>query len=99
MINTIPCFDFLVYKPAVVKHLAYFNLNNKDMKAKDTLYIFVAAIIVGIISSISTFVVSIDTAKYIEENVVNYDKLDSILDVRLGSGCDLYVDSCEVYYK
>lgn len=66
------------------------------MKAKDTLYIFVAAIIVGIISSISTFVVSIDTSNYIKENSITYDKLDSILDVRLGSGCGLYVDSCDV---
>ena len=67
------------------------------MKVKDTIYIFVAAIIVGVISSISTFVVSIDTGKYIKENVVTYDKLDSILDVRLGSGCDLSIDSCDVY--
>ena len=66
------------------------------MKVKDTIYIFVAAIIVGVISSISTFVVSIDTDKYIKENVVTYDKLDSILDVRLGSGCDLSIDSCDV---
>lgn len=67
------------------------------MKVKDTIYIFVAAIIVGIISSISAFVVSIDTSKYIKENVVTYDKLDSILDVRLGSGCDLSIDSCDAY--
>lgn len=67
------------------------------MKVKDTIYIFVAAIIVGVISSISTFIVSIDTGKYIKENVVTYDKLDSILDVRLGSGCDLSIDSCDAY--
>lgn len=71
------------------------------MKVKDTIYIFVAAIIivviVDIISSISTFAVSIDTYKYIKENIVTYDKLDSILDVRLGSGCDLSIDSCDVY--
>ena len=67
------------------------------MKVKDTIYIFVAAIIVDIMSSISAFVVSIYTGKYIKENVVTYDKLDSILDVRLGSGCDLEMDSCDVY--
>lgn len=67
------------------------------MKVKDTIYIFVASIIIGVISSISTFIVSIGTNKYIKENVITYDKLDSILDVRLGSGCDLYVDSCDIY--
>lgn len=67
------------------------------MKVKDTIYIFVVAITVGIISSISAFIVSIDTDKYIKENVITYDKLDSILDVRLGSGCDLSIDSCDVY--
>lgn len=67
------------------------------MKVKDTIYIFVVAITVGIISSISAFIVSIDTSKYIKENVITYDKLDSILDVRLGSGCDLSIDSCDAY--
>lgn len=66
------------------------------MKVKDTIYIFVASIIIGVISSISTFIVSVGTNKYIKENVITYDKLDSILDVRLGSGCDLYVDSCDI---
>lgn len=80
-----------------MKRLAYFNLNDKDMKVKDTIYIFVASIIIGVISSISTFIVSVGTNKYIKENVITYDKLDSILDVRLGSGCDLYVDSCDIY--
>lgn len=67
------------------------------MKVKDTIYIFVASIIIGVISSISTFIVSVGTNKYIKENVITYDKLDSILDVRLGSGCDLSIDSCDVY--
>lgn len=67
------------------------------MKVKDTIYIFVTLIIIGVISSISAFIVSIDTGKYIKENVVTYDKLDSTLDVRLGSGCDLSIDSCDAY--
>lgn len=38
---------------------------------------------------------TLDTNTYIKRNIVDKAELDSILDVRLGSGCDLYVDSCD----
>lgn len=40
------------------------------------------------------FTVSIDN--YIKHDVINKVELDSILDARLGSGCDLSMDSCDV---
>lgn len=52
----------------------------------------------GFIMSISIivlyFTVSIDN--YIKHDVINKVELDSILDARLGSGCDLSMDSCDV---
>lgn len=40
--------------------------------------------------------VTLDTNTYIRRNIVDKAELDSILDVRLGSGCDLSIDSCDV---
>lgn len=54
---------------------------------------FIACII--IIISVSYYFI-IDTNVYIRNNIVNKAELDSILDVRLGSGCDLSIDSCDV---
>jgi hypothetical protein len=40
----------------------------------------------------------ISTDNYIRHDVVNKVELDSILDARLGSGCDLSMDSCDAQY-
>lgn len=42
--------------------------------------------------------VTLDTNTYIRRNIFDKAELDSILDVRLGSGCDLSIDSCDVQY-
>lgn len=78
------------------------------MKRVDLFLSTLIAFIIGVILSaiISSFFVLDDinryikinvvTYEYIKRNVITYDKLDSILDVRLGSGCDLSIDSCDV---
>ena len=48
------------------------------------------------VTTIVMFYFIVDTNVYIKHNIVNKAELDSILDVRLGSGCDLYVDSCDI---
>lgn len=60
----------------------------------ENLKLFTLGFIVS--ATIAIFCFTVDTNTYIRHNIVNKAELDSILDVRLGSGCDLSIDSCDV---
>lgn len=65
----------------------------ENIKLSSLGFIISVSIIVALI-----FYFTISTYTYVRHDIVNKSELDSILDARLGSGCDLSMDSCDAQY-